>query len=150
MRHAFRSVASVWLIALLIAVFGGRTSGVAEVKSAPASKPATLTPAQLDAGFDSTIKPFLKTYCFECHSGEKPEAEFDLTTFTSMAAAVDEPALAPRPRDARDRGDAGGRRREAADRRRAQAQAVAWFQALRTPRDHAQRRRSRVWCWRGA
>ena len=132
MRHAFRPVASVWLIVLLIAVFGGRTSGVAEVKSAhPAPKPATLTPAQLEAGFDATIKPFLKTYCFECHSGEKPEAEFDLTTFTSMAAAVDSPRwpLVLEMLETEEMPEADAEKFPKAAER---AQAVAWFRALRT------------------
>ena len=44
--------------------------------------------AQLDSRFSSTVQPFLKTYCFTCHGGEKTEAEFDLTTYWSRAAVV--------------------------------------------------------------
>ncbi len=35
--------------------------------------------------------PFLDTYCLECHSGRKSEAELDLSTLTSLAATMKEP-----------------------------------------------------------
>ena len=130
MQYALRLVTSACACLLLVFI-GGRASGIAEVAAPRAAARAALpTTAQLDARFDATVKPFLKTYCFECHSGAKPEAELDLRRSPRWPPRS-RAALAPRARDARDRGDAGRRREEAADGRRARAQAVAWFQALR-------------------
>ncbi|WP_254511763.1 DUF1592 domain-containing protein [Anatilimnocola floriformis] len=41
--------------------------------------PAVVLAAE-PAGFDETIKPFVKTHCANCHSGEKPEAGLNLVT----------------------------------------------------------------------
>ena len=49
---------------------------------------ADQTPAQLDDRFARTIKPFLQTYCVTCHGKDKPEAEFDLSAYSSLAAVV--------------------------------------------------------------
>jgi hypothetical protein len=50
-----------------------------------------ITPKQLAAGFDSTVHPFIKSYCIECHAGETPEAELDLSTAT-LASITKDPA----------------------------------------------------------
>ena len=46
------------------------------------------TEVDLDRRFTATVRPFLDAYCAKCHSGEKPEAEFDLQSYTSLAAVV--------------------------------------------------------------
>jgi Protein of unknown function (DUF1592)/Protein of unknown function (DUF1588)/Protein of unknown function (DUF1587)/Protein of unknown function (DUF1585)/Protein of unknown function (DUF1595)/Planctomycete cytochrome C len=40
--------------------------------------------AQFDGGLRETIKPFLATYCSECHSGQNPKAELDLSSFATV------------------------------------------------------------------
>lgn len=42
------------------------------------------TSKTLEQAFLPEIQPLLKRYCFECHAGEEPEAEIDLTSFESM------------------------------------------------------------------
>ena len=49
---------------------------------------ATLT--KLDRRFGATIQPFLKTYCVSCHGADKTEAELDLTTYSSLAAVLND------------------------------------------------------------
>jgi len=49
------------------------------------------TDAELDRDFTKTVKPFLSTYCIDCHGGEKPEAHFDLTTYTARSAVLADP-----------------------------------------------------------
>ena len=44
--------------------------------------------AALDQKFSQTVRPFLAQYCFACHSGDKPAAQFDLKSFTTMDAVV--------------------------------------------------------------
>jgi hypothetical protein len=45
--------------------------------------------------FTETIRPFLETYCFECHSGSMPEARLDLAAYASMTdVARDHPRWA--------------------------------------------------------
>ena len=72
------------------ALFVGALSGVTTIRAQRAAV-AIPTPAGLEARFDTVVAPFLKTYCFECHSGEKPEAELDLSHLTSRSAAANEP-----------------------------------------------------------
>jgi hypothetical protein len=49
----------------------------------PAAKPA---PAE-DATFKTKIQPFLKKYCVECHSGDKPKGGLTLDAYQSEAHA---------------------------------------------------------------
>src|SRR3982751_6520877 len=42
--------------------------------------------ATLDSGFKQNLQPFVQTYCVSCHGKDKPEAEFDITGFTTVSA----------------------------------------------------------------
>ena len=44
--------------------------------------------ANLDRQFSGTVRPFLERYCLDCHGKEKPEAELDLSPFTSVGAVI--------------------------------------------------------------
>jgi hypothetical protein len=48
--------------------------------------PAAPDPARvaLEKRFTTTVKPFLKAYCIACHSGEKPQAQLDLSAATNL------------------------------------------------------------------
>lgn len=52
-----------------------------------ASSP-TVADAVLERSFHATVRPFVDTYCVSCHGKDKPEAELDLTPFSTMAAVV--------------------------------------------------------------
>ena len=117
--------------ALGVATLCGVTTLRAQRSTVPAHPPAMPTPAALGARFDAVVAPFVKTYCLECHSGRKPEAELDLSTLTSMTAAANEPRwglilemLENREMPADDA--------EQQPTAQARAQAVAWFRDLRT------------------
>ncbi len=43
---------------------------------------------QLERGFRETVHPFVKSYCFECHSGTKPKGDVDLSSYSSAEAAA--------------------------------------------------------------
>lgn len=64
-------------------------AGPSVASDAPAA--ARVAPQQLASGFDSTVHPFIKTYCTDCHSGENPEAELDLGSAT-LASVTKDPA----------------------------------------------------------
>ena len=52
---------------------------------------ARAVPPTRDAGFQTNIRPFLRTYCYACHSGNQPAAGFDLTSYsTPDSVATDE------------------------------------------------------------
>jgi Protein of unknown function (DUF1592)/Protein of unknown function (DUF1588)/Protein of unknown function (DUF1587)/Protein of unknown function (DUF1595)/Protein of unknown function (DUF1585)/Planctomycete cytochrome C len=52
------------------------------------SRQATPTaPARSDA-FESSIRPFLRTYCYGCHGGSQPAAGFDLTSYATQDSVV--------------------------------------------------------------
>ncbi len=65
---------SVVALALLMPFAAGLASGV--------------EPSQLAKEFDSQIKPFLGTYCLDCHGSKKPKGDLDLTVFTSGTSAL--------------------------------------------------------------
>ncbi len=53
---------------------------------APSPPPAKdPTPAELDAGFHATVRPFIDTNCIDCHSGPKPSGGFDLSVYKDTA-----------------------------------------------------------------
>ena len=37
------------------------------------------------------FSPFLKSYCIDCHSGEKPKAKFDLSGYVDLKSVVGDP-----------------------------------------------------------
>ena len=43
---------------------------------------------QRSDAFDASIKPFLRTYCYGCHSGAQPAAGFDLTSYATENSVV--------------------------------------------------------------
>lgn len=44
-----------------------------------------------EASFSKTVLPFLRTYCIDCHSGEKPKAKFDLSGYSDLKSVVGDP-----------------------------------------------------------
>ena len=40
--------------------------------------------AQLNDSYKADVQPLLKTYCYECHSGDTLEADIDLAAFTDL------------------------------------------------------------------
>jgi mono/diheme cytochrome c family protein len=38
--------------------------------------------------FATSVKPFLQTYCYGCHSGNQPAAGFDLTSYPTQVSVV--------------------------------------------------------------
>jgi mono/diheme cytochrome c family protein len=52
---------------------------------ATATQPAS--PTERDA-FETTVKPFFRTYCYGCHGGSQPAAGFDLTSYATPDAIV--------------------------------------------------------------
>src|SRR6266498_1772638 len=69
-------VASIWLVRLLALLV------LSPVKLF-ASDPTQL---DLEGRFTNTVRPFLETYCITCHGQEKPKADFDLSTYSTMDA----------------------------------------------------------------
>ena len=52
----------------------------------PASS-SQASSARTDA-FETSIKPFLETYCYGCHRGNQPAAGFDLTSYGTQESVV--------------------------------------------------------------
>jgi mono/diheme cytochrome c family protein len=68
----------------------------ASLAAAP-KKPVTTgqTKQSLEARFTTQVRPFLATYCVSCHGKVNPQAQLDLSAYTSVsAAAADYPHLA--------------------------------------------------------
>jgi len=45
---------------------------------------------ELKRDFQDVVSPFLKTYCTDCHGGDKPEAKFDLSLYTSLDSVAND------------------------------------------------------------
>ena len=59
----------------------------ASSRQATTGRPAP--PARTDV-FETGVKPFLKTYCYGCHSGNQPAAGFDLTSYATPESVVND------------------------------------------------------------
>ena len=44
----------------------------------------------LEREFSQTVRPFVDEYCAECHSSPQPEAQFDLTSFTTLSSVLED------------------------------------------------------------
>src|SRR4051812_7190593 len=66
MEFMFRLIAAALLLA-----FAGRSSA-----------------ADLDRAFGDTVRPFLQTYCLDCHGGDKPKGNLDLGAYASADAVA--------------------------------------------------------------
>src|SRR5688572_23618155 len=64
---------SLWLTAVVALGIPGRTPGA---EAPPAAAPAPAPKPKID--FAKDIAPLIKTYCYECHTGDEPEGEFTL------------------------------------------------------------------------
>jgi hypothetical protein len=42
----------------------------------------------LSRGFTETVRPFVETYCLQCHSHEKPKGQLDLTAYATFDSVV--------------------------------------------------------------
>lgn len=69
-------------LALLAGVLSWAGASRAAAPPAP-----SRTPADLERRFAGTVKPFLQAYCVSCHGKNQPQAQLDLSAWTSMAAA---------------------------------------------------------------
>src|SRR5882672_4677334 len=66
----------------------GALSVPASSRQATAGRPSP--PARTDA-FETSIKPFLETYCYGCHSGNQPAAGFDLASYATQESVISDP-----------------------------------------------------------
>ena len=51
---------------------------------APSRLPGEDTSKLLDTAFQKTVKPFLKSFCLDCHGHDDPEAKLDLSGYGSL------------------------------------------------------------------
>ncbi|HEX3744075.1 MAG TPA: DUF1592 domain-containing protein [Bryobacteraceae bacterium] len=42
----------------------------------------------LEQQFAQTVRPFVQKYCFACHSGDSPAAQFDLASYTTLDSVI--------------------------------------------------------------
>jgi hypothetical protein len=60
-------------------------AGIIAISAIPSAKAANST---LEQQFAQTVQPFVAQYCYTCHSGNKPAAQFDLKSYTTMDTVV--------------------------------------------------------------
>ncbi len=92
--------------------------------------------AELEGEFTRTVRPFLETYCINCHGQQGPAAQMDLSGFTTMAALMQDGrrwSQMLERLEAEDMPPEGARHPTPRERRAA----VDWFHAVR---EHETRR----------
>jgi hypothetical protein len=77
-------------VGLLLAGFGLRTAADGPV---PGSTPAPdrgpgAAAAAVDTQFREAVRPFLQSYCVDCHSGDEPEGDLDLSAYPTAATVA--------------------------------------------------------------
>jgi len=82
MRNRFSIPALVLPLGLLGLALGAQTD------PKPAAATSANPPAQLDARFQTTVRPFLDTYCFECHDADTHKGGLNLAAYTSFDLVV--------------------------------------------------------------
>ncbi len=92
---------------------------------------------RLAAGFNTQVRPFVQTYCADCHAGAKPEAELDLAAFSTLKSVTADPrrwSLVLERVKAGEMPPDDAKKHPAAAQR---AQVVAWLETMRS--DEARR-----------
>jgi hypothetical protein len=114
-----------------LASMRGATHGADEPATSRTPAKTAGSPAQLDAQFTSTVHPFLQKYCVTCHGKANPEAEFDLSAYTSVPAVVKDLRRADLLLQRLKANEMPPRKAKVHPSPDARQQVVAWFQALR-------------------
>jgi len=92
---------------------------------------ADATSTQLDAQFHSTVQPFFKTYCVTCHGKVSPEADMDLSAYSSKEAVVKDGGRLDLLRDRLDAQEMPPKKAKLYPPPEARQAIVAWLQAVR-------------------
>src|SRR5262245_4056103 len=78
---------TTFAVSLLLAL-GALGVAASSSQSGGAAVPAVHSDTS-DA-FDTTVKPFLQTYCYGCHRGNQPAAGFDLTVYDTQDSVLND------------------------------------------------------------
>jgi hypothetical protein len=121
-QHSIQARVLLWAAVALVSIL----FHCAPTGAAPADK------RTLGEGFAGTIRPFLEANCVECHAGNAPEADLDLTRFATLDTVVQdhrrwETVLARL--EAREMPPEEAQRQPADDERQA---VIDWIRRLRT------------------
>lgn len=65
-------------------------TGAQKSPGAPVPARVQKSDAVLEHEFFETVRPFVDDHCTLCHSGAKPEAQFDLAAFTTMSSVLED------------------------------------------------------------
>lgn len=58
--------------------------------ASPAARAESTSEDQLKQTFEKTVQPFLKTHCVACHDQDAPEAELDLSLFSTVDSVAND------------------------------------------------------------
>jgi hypothetical protein len=114
----------------LTAVFGGLAYCVAFVTPCILAA-ADSTEAALEQRFTRSVHPFLETYCLKCHGSDEPEADLDLSSFSTLADVVDGYAHWELVLERLDAGDMPPKKAKAHPTADLRQEIAAWIQAVR-------------------
>lgn len=92
---------------------------------------AEATRASLESQFSRTVQPFLKTYCYDCHGNDDPEAQMDLSVYKTMGALVRDGQRWSQLLERLEAGEMPPKKAELHPSSAESRQAVQWFRAVR-------------------
>ena len=85
----------------------------------------------LEAMFHSSIRPYLETYCLDCHNPEKQKGDLDLSGYQSLASVAKDFDLWDTVLDAIDHEEMPPEKAKAHPSREVSAHVIAWIKTLR-------------------
>jgi cytochrome c553 len=87
--------------------------------------------AALQRHFETTVKPFIQTYCVTCHGGDDPEAELDLSGFGNLNQVIDDYADWDLALDKLKAGDMPPKKAKKHPEPQSTQQIIEWIRAVR-------------------
>jgi hypothetical protein len=132
MRRRLISCTLALALALAVVAVLYRTLSVADETSASqTARKADAASAQLESQFTGKIRPFLQNYCVGCHGETDPEAELDLSAYSSVAAVVKDGRRAELVLKRLQAEEMPPRKAKQHPTPQARREVIAWFRAVR-------------------
>ena len=97
----------------------------------PLALGAVSPDAALESRFNATVRPFVETYCVKCHGKEEPEADLDLSAYSTMTRVVSDYANWELVLEKLESGEMPTKKAKKHPTDQQRGEVVAWIQAMR-------------------
>lgn len=85
--NSWMTVSSALALSSML-VWASASRAVSPAVSPGKTRAAQPTQLELEQQFARTVRPFIQTYCTDCHGADKPQAQLNLSAYGSMASVI--------------------------------------------------------------